>query len=142
MACLTIVTGWKDTLEKRALGFDEYLAGGFLANAPLLFFTYVAKSLWSEGPPAIGLEIPSMVAVALGGIAAGYLVVRRVKRDHFRTGLKVGVSSFIVNFALSSIVLGGASILYGVWILFLFCCAAVIGSYLTKITSKEADLAS
>ncbi len=139
MACPTIATGWKDTLEKRAPSFDEYLAGGFLANAPLLLFTYIAKSLWSEGPPAMGLEIPSTVAVALGGIAAGYLVVRRVKRDHFRTGLKVGVSSFIVNFALSSLVFGGASILYGVWILFLFCCAAVIGSHLTKITPIETD---
>lgn len=129
-------------MEKRTSSFDEYLAGGFLANAPLLLFTYIAKSLWSEGPPAMGLEIPSTVAVALGGIASGYLVVRRVKRDHFRTGLKVGVSSFIVNFTLSSFVLGGASILYGVWILFLFCCTAVVGSYLSKITSIEADLAS
>lgn len=142
MACLTIAAGWEDSLEKRASSFDEYLAGGFLANAPLLLFTYIAKSLWSEGPPAMGLEIPSTVAVALGGIAAGYLVVRRVKRDHFRTGLKVGVSSFIVNFALSSFVFGGASILYGVWILFLFSCAALVGSYLTKITSKEDNLAS
>lgn len=111
------------------------ICGGCLANVPLWLFAYVAKSLWSERTPALELEMLSMLIVALGGIIAGYMVVRRVESNHLRIGLKTGVSAFVVNLVFSSIVLEGTSILYGIWILLLFCCTAVAGSYLRKITT-------
>lgn len=129
-------------MEKKGPSFDEYLAGGFLANAPLLLFVYVAKSLWSQDVPSIGLETPSMLVVAVGGISAGYLVVRRVERDHLSVGLKTGLSAFLVNFAFSSIVFEGTSIVYGASILVLYCCTAVLGSFLRKLVAEKLPLTS
>jgi hypothetical protein len=127
-------------LEKKGPSFDEYLAGGFLANAPFLFFVYIAKSLWSQDTPPIGLETLSMLVVAVGGISAGYLVVRRVERDHLSVGLKTGLSSFLVNLTFSSIVLQGTSVQYGLWILLLFCSTGVLGSYLRRITTGKSNV--
>jgi len=119
-------------LERKGPSFDEYLAGGFLANAPLLFFTYIVKSLWSQGDPAPSLEILLTAALAAGGVAAGYLVVRRTERGHLQTGLKTGLSAFIVNFAFSSLLIEGTSVMYGLWILLLFCSTGVSGAYLRR----------
>lgn len=131
-------------MEKKGASFDEYLAGGFLANAPILFFTYVAKSLWSEEMPSLGLEIASVAAVVLGGFMAGYLVVRRVNRDQLRIGLKTGLSAFLVNFTFSSIIFEGTTILYGLWILTVFCIASVAGALVRRsmarsTSSREGD---
>jgi len=125
-------------LKKRAPSFDEYLAGGFLANAPVLFFTYAVKALLPEEAPFPELEIASVCVVALGGIVAGYLVVRRADSDHIRTGLKTGLSAFLVNSAFSSIILTGTTLQYILLILILFCLTAILGAYLRKITTKEA----
>ena len=124
-------------VERRKPTFDEYLAGGALGNSPLLLFTYIAKLLWPDETPSIGLEIPAMLTVLLGGIAAGYLVMRRIDRDYLPTGFKVGISAFIVNLALSSIIFQGASIAYSLWILLLFSCSSVLGSYLRRITVQK-----
>jgi len=117
--------------------FDEYLAGGALGNSPLLLFTYVTKLLWPDDPPSVGLEIPAILTVLLGGIAAGYLVLRRTDRDHFSAGFKVGVSAFIINLALSSIIFQSASISYSLWIFLLFSCSSVMGSYLRRISVQK-----
>jgi hypothetical protein len=126
--------------EKRKPTFDEYLAGGALGNSPLLLFTYIAKLLWPDEAPSIGLEIPAMLAVLLGGVSAGYLVMRRTDQDYLQTGFKVGVSTFIVNLALSSIIFQSASIAYSLWILLLFSCSSVMGSYLRTITVQKPKI--
>jgi hypothetical protein len=120
------------------IGFEEYLAGGFLANAPVLFFIYIVKSLHVEEVLPEGLELASAVAVAIGGMAAGYLVVRVEDRNHLHVGLKTGVAAFLVNFTLSSILIEGTTILYGLWILLLFCFASVIGTSLRRITTGRS----
>jgi len=119
-------------VKMRKPTFDEYLAGGALGNSPLLLFTYIAKLLWPDEPPSVGLEIPAMLTVLLGGIAAGYLVMRRTDGDHFSIGFKVGVSAFIINLALSSIIFQSASISYSLWVFLLFSCSSVMGSYLRR----------
>jgi len=126
------------TLKKRAPGFDEYLAGGFLANAPILFFTYAVKTLLPEEAPLPEMEIASIFIVVLGGIVAGYLVARRGDSDHIRTGLKTGLSAFLVNSAFSSIILTGTTLQYMLMILTLFCLTAILGACLRKITTKRA----
>jgi len=128
-----------NALEKKAPSFDEYLAGGFIANAPFLFFVYIIKSLWSQNVPPMGLEALSMLVVAAGGMSAGYLVVRRADGDHLSVGLKTGLSSFLVNITFSSIVFQGTSVQYGLWILLLFCSTGVIGSYLRRITARKSE---
>jgi len=127
------------TLEKKGPGFDEYLAGGFLANAPLLFFTYAVKALLPEEVPFPELEVASILAVSLGGMAAGYLVVRRADRDHMRTGLKTGLSAFLVNLAFSSIILTGTPLQYTLLVLTLFCLTAMLGALLRRVTAKKAE---
>ncbi len=124
-------------MEKKGPGFDEYLAGGFLANAPILFFTYAVKALLPEEVLPLELEIVSIFAVALGGIVAGYLVVRRGNGDYLRTGLKTALSAFLVNFAFSSIILTGTTLQYALWILALFCLTAILGAYLRKFTTGK-----
>jgi hypothetical protein len=126
------------TLKMQRIGFEEYLAGGFLANAPVLFFIYIVKSLHVEEVLPEGLELASAVAVAIGGMAAGYLVVRVEDRNHLHVGLKTGVAAFLVNFTLSSILIEGTTILYGLWILLLFCFASVIGTSLRRITTGRS----
>jgi len=134
------VLGWKMTLEKKSPGFDEYLAGGFLANAPILFFTYAVKALLPEGVPSLELEVASVLAVAIGGVIAGYLVVRRGDRNRIRTGLKTGLSAFLVNFTFSSILFEGTTILYGLWILSIFCFSSVAGASLRRISTRSRAL--
>ena len=126
-------------MEKKAPGFDEYLAGGFLANAPILFFTYAVKALLPEVVLPLGLEIVSVLVLALGGIVAGYLVVRRGNGDHLRTGLKTGLSAFIVNLAFSSIILTGMTLQYILSVLTLFCLTAMLGAFLRKIAMGKAE---
>ncbi len=126
-------------MEKKGPGFDEYLAGGFLANAPLLFFTYAVKAFLPEEVPFPELEVASILAVSLGGMVAGYLVVRRADRDHMRTGLKTGLSAFLVNLAFSSIILTGTPLQYTLLVLTLFCLTAMLGALLRRITAKKAS---
>jgi len=124
------------TVPDRGPSFEEYLAGGFLGNAPILFFTYALKCLLPDERPSLVLEIASALIVALGGIISGYLVIRRVDRDHLHIGLRTGLSAFFVNFALSSILFEGTTILYGLFILLIFCFASVMGAYLRRITTR------
>jgi len=119
-------------------GFEEYLAGGFLGNAPILFFTYAVKCLLPEEAPSLALEVTSVFMVAFGGIISGYLVVRRIDHDHLRIGLKTGLSSFLVNFTFSSIIFEGTTILYGLCILLIFCFASVMGACLRRIIAGRS----
>jgi len=129
-------------LEKKGIGFEEYLAGGFLANAPILFFMYIVKSLPAEDISLTSLEFASIFAVALGGVCAGYLVVRRVDRDHMRAGLKTGLAAFLVNFAFSSILFEGTTILYGLWVLIVFCVASAVGAFFRRFVAGPTSLTS
>ncbi len=124
-------------MKNKGVGFEEYLAGGFLANAPLLFFVYAVKSLPLEYVWSVGLELGSMLAIALGGISASYLVVRRADHDHSWVGLRTGLVAFVVNFAITSIVFGGTTILYGLWVLMVFCVSSVTGGSLRRFLVRK-----
>jgi len=124
-------------LEKKAPSFDEYLAGGFLANAPILFLTYAVKVFLPEEVLPPELEVASILTVALGGMTAGYLVVKKGDRDHIRTGLKTGLSAFLVNFAFSSITHAETNLQYALLVLTLFCLTAMLGAFLRKITTRK-----
>jgi predicted permease len=125
-------------LKKKGVAFDEYLAGGCLANVPILIFIYVVKSL-PEDIWLSGLELGSLLAVALGGMCAGYAVARRADLDHSRVGLKTGLAAFLVNIVLSSIISEGPTILYGLWILMVFCVFSVSGAILRSSRAKRAN---
>ncbi|MFH0848885.1 MAG: hypothetical protein V1857_05235 [archaeon] len=118
-------------MNKRAPSFDEYLAAGFLANSPLLFFTYAIKTIWPDSVPW-SLEVLSSLVVVLGGAMASYLIARKTGTNSFQIGLKTAVSASLVNFVFSSIVVGEVSPLYGLWILVLFCSAGMLGLYLRR----------
>ncbi len=125
-------TGRQHDLNRQDPSFDEYLAGGFLANSLVLFFVYGAKHLPPEYIASAWLELLSSLIVVAGGGGAGYLVARKTQRNFLLVGLKTGVSAFLVNFAFSSIVFEGTSMQYGLWILLLFCSGSSLGAQLRK----------
>lgn len=124
-------------MPHRSLSFEEYLAGGFLGNAPIFFFTYAVKCLFPDGEPTPALELVSTLTVVFGGIVSGYLVVRRIDCDHLRIGLKTGLSSFLVNLTFSSVIFEGTTIVYGLYILLLFCVGGVTGAWLRWATMRR-----
>jgi len=119
-------------LDRQDPSFDEYLAGGFLANSLVLFFVYAAKHLPPEYIAPAVLELFSSLIVVVGGGGAGYLVARKAQRNFLLVGLKTGVSGFLVNFAFSSIVFEGTSMQYGLWTLLLFCSGSSLGAQLRR----------
>jgi len=84
--------------------FEEYFAGGLLANAPA-WLTMASASYLLQNK-MIGEMLTEIFIVAsylLGVMLGGYLVARIAYRDYRRVGLEVGVASFFINIIFTAL---------------------------------------
>jgi len=80
--------------------FEDYLAGGALANVPfwiyLLILTFDTSGYTQSNVIIFFTVIPIVVMIS-GGFAASYLLCRRSRRRFVRIGLLIGVTATIIN---------------------------------------------
>jgi peptidoglycan/LPS O-acetylase OafA/YrhL len=80
--------------------FEDYLAGGALANVPfwiyLLVLTFDTGGYAQSNVTFFFTVIPVGAMIA-GGFVASYLVCKRSKRRFIRIGLLIGVTATLVN---------------------------------------------
>ena len=124
----------KTNPSERKLRFEDYLAGGCLANVPLWTLTFVFSYLEVEKIPQTLLDFVFLITTALSGILSGYILARKVNFNYEKVGFKTGISAFLVNFAFSSLVLASTS--GAAWTFLALCTGGTVGGFLAHMSRE------